>query len=111
MAVKEPPPTAEPGADQSGTGPPDRSVERLLWTPTEGEDATKILFPLSRYAEATFHCSCGSDIRVHWKVGTGLNIGNYSVRCPSCGTPHDMPDQPIRVFRREGDDWTPIPFE
>jgi hypothetical protein len=26
-------------------------VERLLWTPTGGEDATKILFPLSRSKE------------------------------------------------------------
>jgi hypothetical protein len=31
-------------------GPPPNATprEKLLWTPTPGEDATKILFPLSR---------------------------------------------------------------
>jgi hypothetical protein len=112
MAVKEPPLTPKaPAGDQPPTPPPDSSVEKLLWTPTEGEDATKILFPLSRHAEATFRCSCGAELRVHWKARTGLIVGHYSVRCPNCGTSHDTPDQPLRLFRRDGDDWTPVPLD
>jgi hypothetical protein len=95
-------------------GPPPNATprERLLWTPTPGEDATKILFPLSRsYAQARISCSCGTELLVHWQARTGLIIGDHLVRCPNCGTSHDTPDKPLRLFRRDGDDWTPAPLE
>jgi hypothetical protein len=110
--LKEPNPTPKTApVDQSETLPPASSVAKLLWTPTEGEDATRILFPLSRHAEATFRCSCGTELRVHWKARTGPIVGYHSVRCPNCGASHDTPGQPLRLFRRDGDDWTPVRFE
>jgi hypothetical protein len=86
--------------------------EKLLWTPTPGEDATKILFPLSRsYAQARIPCNCGTELLVHWQARTGMIVGDHVVRCPNCDTSYDTPDQPLRLFRREGDDWTPVPLE
>ena len=99
---------------QPKPGPPPNATprEKFLWTPTPGEDATKILFPLSRsYAQARIPCSCGTELLVHSQARTGLIIGHHFVRCPNCGASHDTPDQPMRLFRRNGDDWTPVPLK
>jgi len=114
MAVKEPPTkTPHPEAEQRLGPPPTATpLEKLLWTPTEGEDATKILFPLSpNYVEAKIPCGCGAELLVHWQARTGLIVGHHFVRCPNCRASHDIPDQPLRLFRRDGDDWIQVPLE
>jgi hypothetical protein len=53
-AIKDPPvqtQTPEDAKEKYSPGPPSNATpqEKLLWTPTEGEDATKALFPLTRH--------------------------------------------------------------
>jgi hypothetical protein len=48
-AAKQTNPNEQPKNDSKPGPPPDATPrEKLLWTPTLGEDATKALFPLSR---------------------------------------------------------------
>jgi hypothetical protein len=48
-AAKETNSNEQPKSDSKPGPPPDATPrEKLLWTPTPGEDATKVLFPLSR---------------------------------------------------------------
>jgi hypothetical protein len=40
---------SRPEKERQPTPPPNATpLEKLLWTPTPGEDATRLLFPLSR---------------------------------------------------------------
>jgi PIN domain len=63
----------------------------------------------SAYVESQIPCACGSLLLVHWEARLGIIVGEHSVACPSCGRRYRIPAPALRLYRREGGTWNPVP--
>ncbi len=53
-------------------------------------------------------CPCGTELLFHCRARTGMILGRKFGACPDCGAEHRTPDDVLRTFRREGDDWREV---
>ncbi len=64
----------------------------------------------SDFVQCEIPCNCGVHLMAHCLVPRGALAGNAFVICPGCGSQHDTPSPPLRMFRREGGSWIPVPI-
>ena len=57
----------------------------------------------SKYIQIEISCRCGAELVFHCQARIGNLAGpHFCGVCPDCGARHDMPDNVLRVMRKNG---------